>query len=58
MNVVRSEELLRTGADTIVTACPFCTTMIEDGTAASKSAERTRVADIAELLAEACDVSG
>jgi Fe-S oxidoreductase len=54
MNKVRSEELLRTGADTIVTACPFCTTMIEDGTAAQNGPRRARVADISEVLAEAC----
>ena len=31
VNVVRSRELLATGADRIATACPFCYVMIDDG---------------------------
>ena len=31
VNVVRSRELLETGADRIATACPFCYIMIDDG---------------------------
>jgi Fe-S oxidoreductase len=57
MNAVRTDELLQTGAETVVTACPFCATMIEDGTAAANGARRAHVADISEVLARACGES-
>src|SRR5688572_27865495 len=50
INIERTEELLATGADTIATACPFCMTMIADGTKAKESS--TPVLDIAEVVAE------
>jgi Fe-S oxidoreductase len=49
INIERTEELLATGADTIATACPFCMTMIADGTKAKDSS--TPVLDIAEVVA-------
>ena len=49
INIERTEELLATGADAIATACPFCMTMIADGTKAKDSA--TPVLDIAEVVA-------
>jgi len=51
----RIEELLETGADTIAVSCPFCLTMVSDGVAAGDN--RVEVRDIAELLAEALDIS-
>ena len=57
MNVVRTKELQQTGADTIVTACPFCTTMIDDGVVFVGDASPAPVLDIAEVLAEACGMS-
>jgi Fe-S oxidoreductase len=57
MNVARSKELLDTGAEKVVTACPFCATMISDGIASLGATERARVLDIAEVLAEACGTS-
>jgi len=57
MNLVRTRELKQTGAADIVTACPFCTTMIDDGTAASGTTTEPRVLDIAEVLAEACGIA-
>ena len=30
INIVRTQEALRTGADVIATGCPFCNTMITD----------------------------
>jgi len=51
INVERTEELLRTGADEIAVACPFCMTMITDGVKAAGK-EPTMVKDIAEVIAE------
>jgi Fe-S oxidoreductase len=49
INVERVEELLATGADTIAVACPFCMTMMVDGTRAKGS--DVAVQDIAEVVA-------
>lgn len=57
MNTVRTKELQQTGADTIVTACPFCTTMIDDGVASAGDGRSASVIDISEVLAEACGIS-
>jgi len=46
----RAKEALATGAQTVATGCPFCLTMMTDGTAAHGG--ETRVADLAELLCE------
>jgi Fe-S oxidoreductase len=51
VNVERAEELLANGADTIVTSCPFCKTMLTDGAKeATHGAREIAVMDIAELL--------
>lgn len=51
VNVERAEEAVRTGAETIATACPFCMTMLSDGVKETPKPE-TKVRDIAELIAE------
>jgi len=50
VNVVRTNELLETGAETIAVNCPFCTTMITDGVKAADKAETVQVKDISEIL--------
>ncbi len=50
VNVVRTDELLETGAETIAVNCPFCTTMITDGVKAADKAETVQVKDISEIL--------
>ena len=50
INLARVEEALLEGSDTICVACPYCMTMFEDGLK-DKSAERTKVKDIAEIVA-------
>jgi Fe-S oxidoreductase/nitrate reductase gamma subunit len=52
VNFKRTEEALETGADLIVTACPFCLTMLEDGIKAKDLNEKIRTRDIAEVLWE------
>jgi len=52
VNVARTEQALETGADTIAVGCPFCMTMITDGTKALDKEEDVAVLDIAELVAQ------
>jgi Fe-S oxidoreductase len=49
VNVERTEEALATGAKTIAVGCPFCSTMLTDGTRA-KGAEDIEVVDVATVL--------
>ena len=56
VNVERSQELLRTGAGRIATACPFCYIMIDDGVKGEGVDEDdVKVADIAMHLLEAIE---
>ncbi len=55
INAERTEELLRTGADTIAVACPFCMTMMSDSVK-SRDAD-VAVVDIAEVVAGRLTVS-
>ena len=48
INRERTEQVTFCGADTVVTACPFCTTMLNDGLAEAE--EKIPVKDIAEIL--------
>jgi Fe-S oxidoreductase len=52
VNVVRTNELLATGAETIAVNCPFCTTMITDGVKAAEKIESVNVKDISEIIRE------
>jgi Fe-S oxidoreductase len=54
MNEQRSIELLATGANKVVTACPFCAIMVGDGVAQKRPPQPVEVLDIAEVLASAC----
>jgi Fe-S oxidoreductase len=53
VNRNRAQEALATGAATVATACPFCSTMLRDGIQAEGGSDRTEVKDFAEMLAEA-----
>jgi len=55
VNIRRTEEVLKTGADCVATACPYCLTMLEDGLKAKGAEETTKAKDISELLAEALE---
>jgi len=52
VNHKRAEQVLRSGAEGVATACPFCATMLRD---ALKDKERSdvRVRDLAQVVAEA-----
>jgi len=51
--IERTEEALETKADTIVTSCPFCMTMLTDGLKYKNKEEEIVNLDIAELIWEA-----
>jgi Fe-S oxidoreductase len=51
VNHNRVDELLATGADTIATACPFCTIMIRDGVGDRGAEEKVKVLNVSEVVA-------
>lgn len=55
INHIRFEELLASGARTAALSCPFCMQMFEDAQSALDAGKRLRVADIAELVADAME---
>jgi Fe-S oxidoreductase len=52
VNIDRTNEAIATGASIIASACPFCNTMITDGTKVAEKEEQVKVMDIAELIAQ------
>jgi Fe-S oxidoreductase len=50
--IERTEDALKTGADIIATACPFCMTMMTDGIKYKNKEEEIKNLDIAELIAQ------
>lgn len=50
INIERTEEALRTKAETIVVNCPFCLTMMTDGVKAKDNQENIMVYDLSELI--------
>jgi Fe-S oxidoreductase len=50
VNMERTEEALRTGADIISTACPFCMIMLDDAVKASGKGDEVSVMDIAQVV--------
>lgn len=52
INVRRVQMAMETGAETLLSNCPFCLTMFEDGVKGAEVDESLRPKDIAEVLAE------
>jgi Fe-S oxidoreductase len=52
LSEVRIEEALATGAEVLVTACPFCLVNLEDAAKTKGAEEKIRILDIAELVAK------
>ncbi|PFA21555.1 hypothetical protein CN373_12555 [Bacillus cereus] len=50
INVARTEQALATSPSIIGTGCPYCLTMISDGTKAKEVEERVQTLDITEIL--------
>jgi Fe-S oxidoreductase len=53
VNFMRTEEAVRTKADVIGSACPFCLQMFEDGIRGVHAEESLAVQDLAEIVAKA-----
>lgn len=53
----RTNEALETGAKVVITACPYCMTMISDGIKYKDQQEEVQVMDVAELVVKALDSS-
>jgi Fe-S oxidoreductase len=51
INEMRTEQALETGVQTVITACPLCLQMFEDGIKAKAAEEQLKAMDIAELIA-------
>jgi Fe-S oxidoreductase len=49
----RAEELLATGAKTVVVGCPFCRIMLGDSIKQAKPNEDINLLDLAEMLQDA-----
>ncbi len=52
INIKRVNMAVETGADVLVSNCPFCLTMFEDGVKGADVEDKLKPKDIAELLAE------
>jgi Fe-S oxidoreductase len=52
INVKRVRMAAETGAETLLSNCPFCLTMFEDGVKGAEVEESLKPRDIAEILAE------
>lgn len=56
VNTERAEEALALNPDVIAVGCPFCNTMMTDGVKYFNREEKTKVLDVAELIANANDL--
>ncbi len=52
VNVARTQQALAVNPTVISSACPYCLTMMEDGTKQLDADERVKTKDVAELLAD------
>ena len=53
INVARTEQALAVNPTVISSGCPFCLTMLSDGTKAKEVEENVKTYDVAELLEKA-----
>lgn len=53
VNLARTEQLLEVKPSVVSSACPYCLTMLEDGTKMKEVDESVKARDIAELLEQA-----
>lgn len=56
INVMRTEDALKTNPNIIATGCPYCNTMMTDGVKAKEKEDTIKVLDVAELIADAQDL--
>lgn len=53
INVLRTEDALKTNPEIIATGCPYCNTMMTDGVKFKEKESDIKVLDVAELIANA-----
>src|SRR5439155_13301485 len=52
VNHNRTDEIIASGADTVATACPFCTIMLRDGVDDRGASDKVQVINVSELVAK------
>jgi len=50
INHMRLEDVLKTGADTVVTACPYCLQMFEEGIENKGIQDKLKAKDLVEIV--------
>lgn len=55
INILRTEDALKTKPDIIATGCPYCNTMMTDGIKNKEKEQEIEVLDVVELIANAQD---
>jgi Fe-S oxidoreductase len=50
INQMRLEDVLKTGAETVVTACPYCLQMFEDAIDHKEMKDSLKARDLVELV--------
>jgi len=58
INRIRTEEAFKTGSEVVVTACPFCLQMFDEGIRAKELDKDLKVMDLVELVETSMAVSG
>ena len=56
INLERAEEINENSSKIVATGCPFCNTMLTDGTKSFEKEKQVEVLDIAELIVRAKDL--
>jgi len=56
INLERAEEIKENSSKIVATGCPFCNTMLTDGTKSFEKEKQVEVLDIAELIVRAKDL--
>ncbi len=56
INLERAKEIKQNSSKIVATGCPFCNTMLNDGTKSFKKEDQVEVLDIAELIVRAKDL--
>ena len=57
INQERTKDILESKANVVAVGCPFCMTMMTDGVKGEEKQDSIEVKDIAELIAEAADLT-
>jgi len=55
MNQIRTEEAMKTNAEVLASACPFCIQMFEDAIKAVEAEGTLKAMDVAEIIAQAIE---